>query len=771
MRTAKWLPVVPALVVISIGLSPILRGEAFPQWDAFSYYAPSQTLVADFAREGRFLFWDPWLSGGRPDNADPQFGNFSPINIGIGLLAGGGLLGFTLYWWIIWCLGAVGMWRLSVHFRAPTWAATAIPIAFGASGFYIGHAQHSTIIVGYSLLPWMLWRLDVALQVARVSPGEWRRVCLPAAQCGALWGLYGLNSHPAMVAANSSLIGLWTIARCATDGGLQLNRLRTTALVGLVVLGVGLPILAPPYISFLTEASQITSRHQVNRRSSVESTALVVGGLSTFASPELVALGTRHPKFWGVDNSLLTVHLCFGALALGFAAVFASPRDRWRWALLTMALLFLATALGRELPFRGWLFDYVPPFRYFRHAGVFRGNAMLLVLLLAIETARDLTGSPSRPIEELRSRRAGWIAAGIAIFLAGLAILTILRTAHHVGESGADINRAAMVAFGAGIMPAAIFIWMAVSPVAKRQALGWALVLIFTAEGIHALAISRPQMLGDGPELRAAWKRAEEGRRSSPELGEAGLDRLYQPKVANWPTNINTLTKRPTFKNYDPFHTPIYSRWVLTPALHNSILGRDRFWFSSTAVVAPADDATLSLLEAEFSRRGAPIVLLHEANAQMPNAGRLQSLPNAERIGLEDVIYEPNRLAFSIDAPTAGWLWVTDRWAPSWTATLDGDPIDIAKANLLFRAIRVPAGRHRVDFHYSPVGLTGLVFISWAVLALVALLSWRAVRRAARSDASSPKSADQAPSRTASTVTMSKRLIGMRSPAPDQRAR
>jgi Bacterial membrane protein YfhO len=49
-----------------------------------------------------------------------------------------------------------------------------------------------------------------------------------------------------------------------------------------------------------------------------------------------------------------------------------------------------------------------------------------------------------------------------------------------------------------------------------------------------------------------------------------------------------------------------------------------------------------------------------------------------------------------------GYLIMLDSYSPDWQATVDGKPADIARANALFRAIRLAPGHHVVDFAYRP---------------------------------------------------------------------
>src|SRR5215213_3294156 len=67
----------------------VTLGIAVPKWDADQLFAPYEMLVADHARAGRFLLWDPWVGGGSPDYAEPQVPSFSPLAVGVGFLIGG----------------------------------------------------------------------------------------------------------------------------------------------------------------------------------------------------------------------------------------------------------------------------------------------------------------------------------------------------------------------------------------------------------------------------------------------------------------------------------------------------------------------------------------------------------------------------------------------------------------------------------------------------------------------------------------------------------
>jgi hypothetical protein len=62
--------------------------------------------------------------------------------------------------------------------------------------------------------------------------------------------------------------------------------------------------------------------------------------------------------------------------------------------------------------------------------------------------------------------------------------------------------------------------------------------------------------------------------------------------------------------------------------------------------------------------------------------------------------YEPDEVEIEIEAPASGWLVLSDRFYPGWSATVDGTPARIYCANVLVRALHLRPGKHLVAFHF-----------------------------------------------------------------------
>jgi hypothetical protein len=88
-------------------------------------------------------------------------------------------------------------------------------------------------------------------------------------------------------------------------------------------------------------------------------------------------------------------------------------------------------------------------------------------------------------------------------------------------------------------------------------------------------------------------------------------------------------------------------------------------------------------------------VLLAEAPAPPPATRR----PGKVRI----VSYQNTEVVLEVDSPDGGWVVLNDLWHPWWSAEVAGRPAELLRANVLFRAVAAPPGRHRVRFVFRPI--------------------------------------------------------------------
>ena len=83
--------------------------------------------------------------------------------------------------------------------------------------------------------------------------------------------------------------------------------------------------------------------------------------------------------------------------------------------------------------------------------------------------------------------------------------------------------------------------------------------------------------------------------------------------------------------------------------------------------------------------------------------------------------YEPNQLVYETSSPQDGIVVFSEVYYPGWTATIDGKPADIARADYILRAMNVPAGKHTIEMRFDPQSLhiTAMALLLVGVIILI----------------------------------------------------
>lgn len=86
--------------------------------------------------------------------------------------------------------------------------------------------------------------------------------------------------------------------------------------------------------------------------------------------------------------------------------------------------------------------------------------------------------------------------------------------------------------------------------------------------------------------------------------------------------------------------------------------------------------------------------------------------------------YAPGRLTYSATTANGGLAVFSEVYFPwGWEATVDGEPVDIARVNYVLRAIAVPAGHHKVEMRFNPRSVSATVGVAkGAVVAIYLML-------------------------------------------------
>jgi hypothetical protein len=659
------------LLAISIGLYWKLTLSDRYTW----LENPDQALQArpwfDYeARElhaGRIPLWDPYQVAGQTLIGQVQPGVVNPLNWPLFAmpLRDGHIPPVILHWyWVLlhW-VAAVFAYLLCRDLKCGV-AASMVGAAVFAFLGYIGWAGTPYFLTS------SIWFPLVLLFFARVWRGE--RQIGNAAACGAALGASFLGGHHNVPIYSTVLLGVLWLALLVRRP--RERRLWSAAALCLAVCALVSGVQALPAIEYGRQALRWSGTPEPQRwQERVPYSVHAEYSLKARSLPGMVVPGLAVHA-----NSFIGI----AALGLAFAAIFLRWKSPDVRLCAFVALLGLLLALGKDTPVHWLAYRFVPLVEKARYP------AMAIVLSQA-GIAALVAQALSTPAQMLRKAAGVFAAIGIA----GLALYFALDALHRV-----PAGHRAWVGAVLALATAAVLRWGHASPIAIL-----ALVLVEAAinpppilrprefAGSYASLIESQADIAGFLKRQPGWFRVDIDEDAIPyNFGDLHGIEQFNGYVASMPERIHSMMGD-----------------ARTPRLYG---------VQYRVAKAPSNDAQVEVFQSRSGlkvfrdpRIGEPLWVYREAPCGSPDRLRVvRRLPGAS--------------AFEGDLACAGLLVVGDPYYKGWRAWVDGRRTPIQEFEGGTRAVRVAAGRHRVEFRYEPLSvylgaaLTALGLLAAAVL-------------------------------------------------------
>ena len=171
------------------------------------------------------------------------------------------------------------------------------------------------------------------------------------------------------------------------------------------------------------------------------------------------------------------------------------------------------------------------------------------------------------------------------------------------------------------------------------------------------------------------------------------------------------------------------------PVVNGAALGAA--WFVDSVVQAASPDEEIALL-GQVDLRTQAVVTAELPAAVIPDSSVIPGSTGNPSDAIEMTSYAPNELHYRYTSATDRLAVFSEIYYPDgWHATVDGQPLELLRANWTLRAALLPAGAHEVVMTFLPdsyrVGAAvsraasiGLLVLLVLALALLAARSWRA---------------------------------------------
>ena len=709
------------------------------QGDFSNQFYPFRVFAANEWRAGRVPLWNPYVFAGHPFLADIQTGVFYPLSFLTSV--GGALLGlpYQLLEWELalhYPLAATCAYLLGRRLLGSRLGALTTALVFTLSGFLTSYpAQQLAMLEAAVWLPLVLLLLE--LGVARPTRrGAW---VVGAGLALAVCLLAGHTQTALFVGYTAAGYWIWR--------GVRWRRPVRELALGLMLynaIGLGVAaVVALPALELLRESVRANLGYEAaaygfERRALLGvllplwrgEQSLYVGVLTLLLALP-VAVGAWLPAGWA------------GRLLPAVESGVGLDRSGARfWGLLAGVGLLLS--VGGRGPLFPVLYRVAPGFTLFRD----QERAVYLFALAVAVLAGAGAARLAAAVGAGRWRPSWWYLAGPAglAMLAGAAVAALAAWS----DTGADPKGtlAGCAAYFGGWLLVACFVvaWLRCRPA------GWLVrgVLLAVVAG-DLCAINLGNNLGPvKPDPTPRYQ--DIVAQLKPSVSEF---RVRGESDEVFPPNYAAVWKMPTISGDTPFlvsrvtgllyaENAEWRRWQALNVkyflsrqgpfegielaftsgdinVYRVVFSLPRTWAVRAYRVA-ADPADALRQTVDPANHPGEVVIL-EAE---PGVGPI--VPGA-RPDVRVVSYRSQRIELDTSGDGAAILVLADTWYPGWRAYVDGRETPVLRANYVTRAVALPAGEHRVEFVFVPLGFWAGLVVSVLTVAGAGLYLARAARR------------------------------------------
>jgi hypothetical protein len=698
-----------ALLVLLFHFRLALPGRALVANDFRALFIPLRAGLQNIVRAGEWPIWQRGIFLGYPILGDIQFQIFNPLTwLTLPLDAARGITVQTL---LELCLCAAGMaFWMKQRGLGPLEGVFA-GVAFALCLKQTVHLHHWTFASSTCAWPWMMAGVDGFAASRRP-----RFLALAALATYGTW----IGSSPQMAYFGTGLALLYALS------------LRRWAAAFALGLGVA---LAAPLLLPVAEMSELGPR----------GAGVTYRFASSWSWPDRSVWGAMLlPRAWGGRPAFRgpmnywELQGYFGLLPMALlAAVPWRKKGLWLFAAVAALGIWISFGSNSWLGLHSLAVDLLPGYGSFRNPTRALMLSMFCIALLAAEGLAALRADPRR----LRMR----VLAALDALGAGVALLAAFPGPYWAEALRVDAAWAAVLLAlpAAWIFAPPRWAFLAVplfladvavqtwdSPMIGEAAREGHALEAFTAQVPSAPAPRRVAALLDWGEMNnATFLRGWEGVTG---YGPTPIERVLLllqgtwTGVPPWPRPLDDDPNFPRFRT-DSELTRLFAAPLLAASREASSapLARAGELRLYRMAALPRAYWTSAWRAAEDRELTAPLLsgAADGAFAILPQAiGSPSSAEGPPVPATETRVYSSSTVA-DVDAPREGLVVVLDPWFPGWSATVDGAPAPLLRANYAFMAVPVHAGRHTVRLSYFPRRfLPGLALAILAAAALVTLL-------------------------------------------------
>lgn len=709
--------------VLLIIFHRLLLGEVFFWGLPSLQFYPWREYAFDLLRNGQLPYWNSLNGAGAPLLANYQTALLYPLNW------------FGFFFPLAWSMSITavvhlfiagwGMWAFTGLLGFPELGQGISSLSFALCGYLVARLGTYPIIFTAAWIPWLMWAVLKVMQNSHRKHIGW---------LATFFALQLLAGHAQTAWYSTLLVGMFS-AYWGFSHRIKWSRLAMVACA--LILGAGIAsVQLLPTVELLAQSQRSSGVDYEKTMNFSYAPARMLNLLSPnfFGTP---AIGT-----YSTEGAFFEDAVYFGFIPLisaltalltwGWGTIRRAVRPTYFYSVpfwLVIVIIAFVLALGKYSPVFPFLYNNIPTFSMFQapvrwHIWTVFGLAVLAGMGVGMWT---------RGYRVLFGTRLA-IAAGIGAALLALVAPQFLPADLTQNKALAPLTLAVVVTGILGVLAGGLTLLQPESQHSPRYR-WWVLAVLLVVAGdlVYASWGLNPTVpasfydpvrnqeittsRGYWPEKIETDLKFEEGGYLEFDDYRVTLERQAEYRLSNLP-NLNMMDDIPLLNNFEPLligsfkaYTTLIERF---PGQRDTLLeaagvgyefnalgemkrldndGQRARFVDAACWHNNPDDVQKALVD-----NWKPTEVVH-----LLGAGECLTNPANEQVTntVDAVSDKVNSVTLKTTVNHEGWLVLADSYYPGWTAYIDNMPADIIQANLMFRALRVPAGAQEVRFEYQ----------------------------------------------------------------------
>jgi len=683
---------------------------------------------------GEFPLWNPLSNCGAPFLA--QWGTMAVYPFSLFYLV------LPLPWSLTWfCFGHVVLGALGVYTLACRWTGSRLGAGIGGFGFAFNGVMFSCLLwpnytVALGWMPWVVFTLEKAW-------AEGGRKSVLAAIVAALQLLSGVPELILLTWILVCTLGARTFWKATPNE--RRSMVMRTGLVVILAAGLGAVQLLP-FFDLLQHSHR-------DHTYSVSKWAMPGWGLANFLAPLFHCFQTPEGPFFQYGQEFITSYYPGLAILLLAACALWRSRDARAWVIFAVSIACVWLAFGEN----GFLFrcfkkalPMVSIARYPIKFVIVTGFTLPLLAAFAFKRVEENQEQPGQ-------RKRLMIVGSILLVLLGLVLFQAKTHPFRFDQPDATLsNGLARAGFLAAFAMVLYFLLNAQAARIRSLLVGGALLIL--AGDIRTHTTEQNPSLPNQYFTPGLWQ--EETHAKAPRIGDSRVfitpeaeklllrsgvekasDQYLGKRLALW-SNLNLLDEIPKVNGSSTLQ--IREQMLVQKGIYDTTNGlasglldflgvsyqsskenvleweqrtnRCAFITGGQRAEVKADDAALgALLDPEFDPRKTVYLSPKRDSEQLIQARATESarsdkaIEGSSAVRISDAKVSAQRVEFRTEATERSICVIPQSYYHCWTASIDGVPTELLRANVAFQAVVVPPGGHQVVIVYrDPMFRCGL---------------------------------------------------------------